>query len=150
MICTCRTCYRYYLIFKTNSRPLQVELLFNWASFAFQVNLFSTCGEETIASRHHSEIYPATPILRREKSADGILSGSVDNLFAISDFEDPAILALPLELRPRQARVPLSKPGAKIPEPPRLRFDRPFLFFVRHNPTGLILHMGRFNPRLMP
>ena len=31
----------------------------------------------------------------------------------------------------------------------RLRFNRPFLYFVRHNPTGLIVHMGRFNPRLV-
>lgn len=31
----------------------------------------------------------------------------------------------------------------------RLRFNRPFLYFVRHNPTGLIIHMGRFNPRLV-
>lgn len=54
---------------------------------------------------------------------------------------DPSLLSLPLSLRPRQAR---------IPEPPRLRFDRPFLYFVRHNPTGLVLHMGRFNPRLLP
>ncbi|KAL0270300.1 UNVERIFIED_CONTAM: hypothetical protein PYX00_007765 [Menopon gallinae] len=113
-----------------------------------QVNLFSTCGEDGIGTRHVSEVYPATPLLRREKSSDTVLSDSIDNLFAVSDFEDPAISAMPLELRPRQARVPLSKPGARIPEPPRLRFDRPFLFFVRHNPTGLILHMGRFNPRL--
>lgn len=54
---------------------------------------------------------------------------------------DPSFLSLPLPLRPRQAR---------IPDTPRLRFDRPFLYFVRHNPTGLILHMGRFNPRLLP
>lgn len=31
---------------------------------------------------------------------------------------------------------------------PRIRLDRPFLYFVRHNPTGFILHMGRFNPRV--
>lgn len=33
-------------------------------------------------------------------------------------------------------------------EKPKLKLDRPFLYFVRHNPTGLILHMGRFNPRI--
>lgn len=35
-------------------------------------------------------------------------------------------------------------------ERPRLKLDRPFLYFVRHNPSGIILHMGRFNPRLLP
>lgn len=35
-------------------------------------------------------------------------------------------------------------------EKPRIKLDRPFLYFVRHNPTGLILHMGRFNPSLSP
>ena len=59
----------------------------------------------------------------------------------IADFEDPDLMKVPLALRPRQAR---------IPEAARLRFDRPFLFFVRHNPTGILMHMGRFNPRLLP
>lgn len=59
----------------------------------------------------------------------------------IADFEDPDLMKVPLALRPRQAR---------IPEAARLRFDRPFLFLVRHNPTGVLLHMGRFNPRLLP
>ncbi|XP_046387209.1 uncharacterized protein LOC124156608 [Ischnura elegans] len=54
---------------------------------------------------------------------------------------------LPLALRPRQARIP--KPTA-VSLLPRLRFDRPFLYFVRHNPSGFILLMGRFNPRLFP
>lgn len=39
---------------------------------------------------------------------------------------------------------------AEAQEKPRLKLDRPFLYFVRHNPYGLILHMGRFNPRLIP
>ena len=50
---------------------------------------------------------------------------------------DLRYLNLPLPLRPRQARVP---------EVPRLRFDKPFIYFVRHNPTGLLIWMGRFSP----
>ncbi|KAJ1525662.1 hypothetical protein ONE63_008880 [Megalurothrips usitatus] len=61
----------------------------------------------------------------------------------IADFEDPDLMKVPLALRPRQARIPEAAPA-------RLRFDRPFLFIVRHNPTGVLLHMGRFNPRLLP
>lgn len=66
--------------------------------------------------------------------------GDVHKVFH-DPLHDPTDFDLPLPLRPRQAR---------IPEVPRLKFDRPFLYFVRHNPTGLILHMGRFNPRLLP
>ncbi|XP_015524445.2 titin [Neodiprion lecontei] len=46
-------------------------------------------------------------------------------------------------------REPLGS-KAKQSSRPLLKLDRPFLYFVRHNPTGMILHMGRFNPRLMP
>lgn len=53
---------------------------------------------------------------------------------------DADLSDLPLALRPRQARRP--------PAPARLRYDKPFFYAVRHNPTGVVLHMGRFNPRL--
>lgn len=119
-----------------------------------QLNTFATCGEAPInPEQHHSEIYPATSRrpYRRAKKLGHYVSDSVfgditdeprDYQRAFHDpLHDPNLLALPLPLRPRQAR---------IPDAPRLRFDRPFLFYVRHNPTGLILHMGRFNPRLLP
>ena len=32
--------------------------------------------------------------------------------------------------------------GASIPHP--YRADRPFLFLLRHNPTGAILFLGRY------
>ncbi|XP_049829918.1 serine-rich adhesin for platelets-like [Schistocerca gregaria] len=57
------------------------------------------------------------------------------------DDADAEVLQLPLALRPRQAR----RPAAAA----RLSFNRPFFYAVRHNPTGIILHMGRFNPRLI-
>ncbi|XP_046988647.1 serine-rich adhesin for platelets [Schistocerca americana] len=57
------------------------------------------------------------------------------------DDTDAEVLQLPLALRPRQAR----RPAAAA----RLSFNRPFFYAVRHNPTGIILHMGRFNPRLI-
>ncbi|KAF5286389.1 hypothetical protein FQA39_LY16309 [Lamprigera yunnana] len=119
-----------------------------------QVNSFATCGEGRIDETHHSEIYPATTnrAFRRVRkiqnyhhqiSSVGDLSDEPrDYQRAFHDpLYDPTHLSLPLQFRPRQAR---------LPEIPRLRLDRPFLYFVRHNPTGLILHMGRFNPRLLP
>lgn len=114
-----------------------------------QINQFSTCGEDKIGDSHHIEIYPS-PSLKREfdeeKEEDGKLEmESTDNMRYKSLFYDPIYdsryMNVPLPLRPRQAR---------LPENPRLRFDRPFLYFVRHNPTGIILFMGRFNPRLLP
>lgn len=115
-----------------------------------QVNNFVTCGEGRIGEQHHSEMYPATTLMARNsrllQNYDAI---DTDLMAEPRDYQrafhdpshDPSYLSLPLQLRPRQARVP---------DAPRLRFDRPFLYFVRHNPTGLILHMGRFNPRLLP
>lgn len=118
-----------------------------------QINQFSTCGEDKIADSHHIEIYPS-PSLKRdvnddeEGEEDGkleISSSDKSNMQYKSLFYDPIYdsryMNVPLPLRPRQAR---------LPENPRLRFDRPFLYFVRHNPTGIILFMGRFNPRLLP
>ncbi|XP_046739935.1 titin [Diprion similis] len=57
------------------------------------------------------------------------------------------------EERSERASSKLREPlgtKAKQASRPLLKLDRPFLYFVRHNPTGMILHMGRFNPRLMP
>jgi hypothetical protein len=119
-----------------------------------QINQFSTCGEDRIGDSHHIEIYPS-PSLKRDVNASGndeeedgkleIASSDQSNMQYKSLFYDPIYdsryLHVPLPLRPRQAR---------LPENPRLRFDRPFLYFVRHNPTGIILFMGRFNPRLLP
>lgn len=119
-----------------------------------QINTFSTCGEEKIADQHHIEMYPAPPIRSRSMQLDEKTATAAEPSeskgfgYVESDsraFRDPLLdlkyLELPLPLRPRQAR---------IPEAPRLRFDKPFLYFVRHNPTGMILYMGRFNPRLLP
>lgn len=109
-----------------------------YLSDMLQFNYFSVCGGSV--STQHSEYYPATSrrSLRKHRRLDHFEQQKIlhdDPLFIID------YLSLPLNLRPRQARVP---------QVPRLRLDRPFLYFVRHNPTGLILHMGRFNPRLLP
>lgn len=115
-----------------------------------QINQFTTCGEDKISDSHHVEIYPS-PALKREFVDDEqqarfeMASVDTSNQHKSQNFYDPIYdsryMNVPLPLRPRQAR---------LPENPRLRFDRPFLYFVRHNPTGIILFMGRFNPRLLP
>ncbi|KAJ8942965.1 hypothetical protein NQ318_016740 [Aromia moschata] len=125
-----------------------------YLSDMLQVNSFATCGEKRIGETHHSEIYPATAAsARNSRHLENYQSENIyyksDLLEEPKDYQrafhdplhDPSYLSLPLSQRPRQARVP---------ETPRLKFDRPFIYFVRHNPTGLILHMGRFNPRLLP
>ncbi|XP_057672922.1 mucin-2 [Diorhabda carinulata] len=114
-----------------------------YLSDLLQVNQFTTCGERR--SEHHSEIYPS----RSGRNQRRLVFLQNEEHFARdlseSNFQDPlddlSYLDLPLPLRPRQARKP---------DVPRLKFDRPFIYFVRHNPTGLILHIGRFNPRLLP
>ncbi|KAK5650949.1 hypothetical protein RI129_001978 [Pyrocoelia pectoralis] len=123
-----------------------------YLSDIIQINTFATCGENKIDDTHHSEIYPATtnrsfrrvrkiPQFTHYENSD-LADEPRDYQRAFHDpLYDPSYLSLPLQFRPRQAR---------LPEAPRLRFDRPFLYFVRHNPTGLLLHMGRFNPRLLP
>lgn len=118
-----------------------------YLSDILQVNNFATCAEVPVGDAHHSEIYPATArrSFRKSRKLDLYYVDEDeprDYQRAFHDpLHDPTYLSIPLPLRPRQAR---------LPETPRLRFDRPFLYFVRHNPTGLILHMGRFNPRLLP
>lgn len=95
-----------------------------------QVNEFTNCGE---SQQLHMEMYPSY----------NETDYQMEQLRSYRYFEEQRrrYTHIPLPLRPRQAR---------LPDVARLRFDRPFLYFVRHNPTGLILHMGRFNPKLLP
>lgn len=119
-----------------------------YLSDIMQINNFATCGEGRIDETHHIETYPSTSSSRKlrdaKESGQRLDEGEEPRVYqrAIEDaLLGPDSFSIPLPLRPRQAR---------IPEIPKLRFDRPFLYFVRHNPTGLIMHMGRFNPRLLP
>lgn len=133
-----------------------------YLSDLIQINTFSTCGEDKLAEEHHVEMYPAPPNkfrtmyyeqLRAKSRANAATKSTSTttnapvsyDIEAQRSFSDPLFdlkyMSLPLPLRPRQARVP---------ETPRLRFDKPFIYFVRHNPTGMVLYMGRFNPRLLP
>lgn len=125
-----------------------------YVSDFIQINTFSTCGEDKLPEEHHSELYPAPPNKHRTmeftstttksskvKSTELPIDYENERAFASDPIYDLKYLSLPLPLRPRQAR---------IPEAPRLRFDKPFLYFVRHNPSGMVLYFGRFNPRLLP
>lgn len=138
-----------------------------YLSDLIQINTFSTCGEDQLVEEHHVEMYPAPPnkfrtmyyeqlqARNRANAVTATKTTSTTTIHPIASasydidaqraFFDPLFdlkyMNLPLPLRPRQARVP---------ETPRLRFDKPFIYFVRHNPTGMVLYMGRFNPRLLP
>lgn len=122
-----------------------------YVSDLIQINTFSTCGEDKLAEEHHVEMYPAPPNKHRTieySSTTSTLKSTVapidyenERAFASDPIYNQRYLNLPLPLRPRQAR---------IPDIPRLRFDKPFIYFVRHNPTGMVLYFGRFNPRLLP
>lgn len=127
------------------------------------VNTFTTCGEGFVAEQHHIEVYPGEPNKAQRRlwrtPHRPVIQDIVDPPVMTELLEEPrdyqrafhdplhdnSYLSMPLHLRPRQARLPDT-----VHDAPKLKFDRPFMFFVRHNPTGLILHMGRYNPRLLP
>lgn len=109
------------------------------------MNLFSTCGDENILNgRHHVETYPASPVRRNvERRTEDDNFGSVaeeDGGDSYADQSQTNLYGFYREERQLSGSL----------ERPRLKLDRPFLYFVRHNPSGIILHMGRFNPRLLP
>ncbi|XP_068634031.1 serine-rich adhesin for platelets-like [Battus philenor] len=110
-----------------------------------QTNTFVTCGEGVIGDQHHIEQYPE---IQKRRSARWVVGWDEPRDYQRA-FHDPhdvgEAMHLPLHLRPRQARLP-----ARNAQPARLKFDRPFLFFVRHNPSGMLLYVGRYNPRLLP
>ncbi|OAD51906.1 Ovalbumin-related protein Y, partial [Eufriesea mexicana] len=112
-------------------------------SDVLQMNLFSTCGDENIANgRHHVEIYPASPTLRNSHhEASNAEQLTSNKMIPIVDSWSKSYRAIPFKEMGRNVE--------KSEDKSRLKLDQPFLYFVRHNPTGLILHIGRFNPRLL-
>ncbi|XP_047990722.1 uncharacterized threonine-rich GPI-anchored glycoprotein PJ4664.02 [Leguminivora glycinivorella] len=114
-----------------------------------QATTFVTCGEGIIGEQHHIEEYPESMELARRRRTSRWATGWDEPRDYQRAFHDPHdvgdAMNLPLHLRPRQARLP-----ARNAQPARLKFDRPFLYFVRHNPSGMILYVGRYNPRLLP
>ncbi|CAK1585212.1 unnamed protein product [Parnassius mnemosyne] len=119
-----------------------------YLSDMIQHSTFTTCGEGVIGEQHHIEDYPEILEVHKSRSARWITGWDEPRDYQRA-FHDPhdvgEAMHLPLHLRPRQARLP-----ARNAQPARLKFDRPFLFFVRHNPSGMILYVGRYNPRLLP
>ncbi|CAG4975090.1 unnamed protein product [Parnassius apollo] len=119
-----------------------------YLSDMIQQSTFTTCGEGVIGDQHHIEEYPEIFEVHKRRSARWITGWDEPRDYQRA-FHDPhdvgEAMHLPLHLRPRQARLP-----ARNAQPARLKFDRPFLFFVRHNPSGMILYVGKYNPRLLP
>ncbi|GBP19216.1 Leukocyte elastase inhibitor [Eumeta japonica] len=120
-----------------------------YLSDMIQSSTIVTCGEGLVGEEHHVEEYPdSLDVMRRRRTSRWMGDWDEPRDYQRA-FHDPHDLGdamyLPLHLRPRQARLP-----ARDAQPARLKFDRPFLFFVRHNPTGMILYVGRYNPRLLP
>lgn len=114
------------------------------------MNLFSTCGDENILSgRHHVETYPASPLRRNIKRP----TEDIDDFGKGAEEDAPARGHSGVSSQEDQSRMDQFYRGRRqlsgTSEKPKLKLDRPFLYFVRHNPSGIILHMGRFNPRLL-
>lgn len=120
-----------------------------YLSDMIQSTSFVTCGEDVIADQHHIEEYPENLGGPQRRRTSRWATGWDEPRDYQRAFHDPhdvgEAMHLPLHLRPRQARLP-----ARDAQPARLKFDRPFLYFVRHNPSGMILYVGRYNPRLLP
>ncbi|KAG7294810.1 hypothetical protein JYU34_017225 [Plutella xylostella] len=120
-----------------------------YLSDMIQLTTFVTCGEGSIGEQHHIEEYPEKLDANRRRRTSRWAASWEEPRDYQRAFHDPHdvgdAMHLPLHLRPRQARVP-----TRSAQPARLKFDRPFLFFVRHNPSGMILYVGRYNPRLLP
>lgn len=120
-----------------------------YLSDMIQHTTFTTCGEGIVADQHHIEEYPDSGEVIRPRRTSRWASDWDEPRDYQRAFHDPHDVSdamnLPLHLRPRQARLP-----SRNNQPARLKFDRPFLYFVRHNPSGMILYVGRYNPRLLP
>ncbi|XP_024869381.1 uncharacterized protein LOC112453068 [Temnothorax curvispinosus] len=121
-----------------------------------QMNLFSTCGDENILSgRHHVETYPASPLRRNvgrrmEDDNSGNVTEEDTSRYRALSQEDNGDSYADQSLTDLYGFYREERQLSGSLERPRLKLDRPFLYFVRHNPSGIILHMGRFNPRLLP
>ncbi|KAJ0183158.1 hypothetical protein K1T71_001134 [Dendrolimus kikuchii] len=119
-----------------------------YLSDMIQSTTFVTCGEGVIGEQHHIEEYPEFLEIKKRRSSRWVHDWDEPRDYQRA-FHDPhdvgEAMNLPLHLRPRQARLP-----SRSTQPARLKYDRPFLYFVRHNPSGMVLYVGRFNPRLLP
>lgn len=132
------------------------------------VELTMPSTESTLYSNSLSLIFP----LNSEEDADfsGLNPDSIDELFVASGSAEAAIritdkgfyasslVTLTLELKPEfQAPAPEQNPNdasviltqningssfSEVPQPISITLDRPFMFFVEHKPSKLILYIG--------
>lgn len=103
------------------------------------------------------ETYPASPLRRNIRRPVENTDNFAEDMYfrsRISSEEDYIDSFYADQLHTARGEIEFYREKRQAPrsssEKPRLKLDRPFLYFVRHNPSGIILHMGRFNPRLLP
>ncbi|KAJ8682747.1 hypothetical protein QAD02_018539 [Eretmocerus hayati] len=117
-----------------------------------QMNLFCTCSDDNKAGgRHLTETYPGTSSRNTHKE-----NSNVSELKENTTCDDVEETGAPINPRQNLTRNRIKwltkrrlcrhRRQAES-EKSRMRMDKPFLYFIRHNLSGLILHIGRFNPK---
>ena len=97
------------------------------------------CEEDDRSAKDEMESQPNNPTI--ERKINNRLKQLRQKIQARSLRRPAASLKQPKKCRIRRQ---IESSGS---EKPRMKMDKPFLYLVRHNLTGLILHIGRFNPK---
>lgn len=101
-----------------------------------QYNSFGLCDGQSSGGRQHVEVYPEAAEGEGAKAAETAAVAEPTNsaAAAASGREERVATVAPLPQTERESSAF------------RVLVDKPFLFFKVHDPTGIILYMGRFNP----
>uniref|UniRef100_A0A182J2N3 Serpin domain-containing protein n=1 Tax=Anopheles atroparvus TaxID=41427 RepID=A0A182J2N3_ANOAO len=114
-----------------NFNGLQDSAVSNlYLSETIQTDSFALCGSEDGIGRALPFRSYSTNLVKQIPSEQSLKSAPSDKL----------------ERRNRRKHLNRyrSETGAPRAQDSKLMFDAPFLYLVRHNPTGLVLYMGRF------